>query len=302
MGPTASGKTALAVAWAERLRASIISVDSALVYRGMDVGSAKPDARTLARAPHRLIDIREPHETYSAAEFARDALREMQVVHEQGGLPLLVGGTGLYFRALLDGLSPLPEADPAVRAAIEAQARIDSWPALHRELASVDPTAAARIHTSDIQRIQRALEVWRISGRSMTEWQAAHARSTFPFRMLKLVVAPEDRMLLHDRIAQRFDVMLEAGLIDEVTRLRSDRRLNPDLPSMRAVGYRQAWHYLDGVGDLAALRARGIAATRQLAKRQLTWLRSELDARWFDPQRQQREIERAVALFLGLPA
>jgi tRNA dimethylallyltransferase len=302
MGPTASGKTALAVAWAERLRASIISVDSALVYRGMDVGSAKPDARTLARAPHRLIDIREPHETYSAAEFARDALREMQVVHEQGGLPLLVGGTGLYFRALLDGLSPLPEADPAVRAAIEAQARIDSWPALHRELASVDPTAAARIHTSDIQRIQRALEVWRISGRSMTEWQAAHARSTFPFRMLKLVVAPEDRMLLHDRIAQRFDVMLEAGLIDEVTRLRSDRRLNPDLPSMRAVGYRQAWHYLDGVGDLAALRARGIAATRQLAKRQLTWLRSELDARWFDPQRQQQEIERAVALFLGLPA
>ena len=302
MGPTASGKTALAVDWAERFGAQLISVDSALVYRGLDVGSAKPDAGTLARAPHRLIDIRDAHEPYSAADFESDARRELQSIAAAGGVPVLVGGTGLYFRALLHGLSAMPEADAEIRRQIEADAALRGWPALHAELGAVDPEAALRINVADTQRIQRALEVHRLTGRPISQWQTSRLRRPFPWRVLKLVVAPGDRATLHRRIAARFDAMLDAGLLDEVRRLKADPRLHEDLPSMRAVGYRQAWQYLDGIGDTASLRERGIAATRQLAKRQLTWLRSEHDARWFDPDLHRGQIDRAVEQFLGSAA
>jgi tRNA dimethylallyltransferase len=299
MGPTASGKTALAADWTELLGTEIVSVDSALVYRGMDIGTAKPDAALLARAPHRLIDIREPHQSYSAAEFARDALAAMRELAAQGRVPLLVGGTGLYFHALLHGLSEMPEADPAVREAIAAEAAERGWPALHAELAKVDPEAAARIHATDPQRIMRALEVWRLSGRPISDWQRATQRRPFPFRVLRLVLAPRERAVLHARIAERFDAMLAAGFLDEVRRLRADPRLHPDLPALRAVGYRQAWAHLAGETDAATFRARAIAATRQLAKRQLTWLRGELDARWLDPLADRAELDVARRRFLG---
>lgn len=299
MGPTASGKTALAADWAEALDTEIVSVDSALVYRGMDIGSAKPDAALLARAPHRLIDIRDPHESYSAAEFARDALAAMRDLAAQGRVPLLVGGTGLYFHALLHGLSEMPEADAAVREAIAAEAAERGWPALHAELAKVDPEAAARIHATDPQRIMRALEVWRLTGRPISDWQRAAQRRPFPFHVLRLVLAPRERAVLHARIAARFDAMLAAGFLDEVRRLRADPRLHPDLPAMRAVGYRQAWAHLDGETDAATFRAQAIAATRQLAKRQFTWLRGALDARWLDPLADRTELDAARRLFLG---
>ena len=299
MGPTASGKTGLAVDWARQRGADIVSVDSALVYRGMDIGTAKPDAATLALAPHRLIDLRDPHETYSAADFRADATRALAEITAAGRLPLLVGGTSLYLHALLHGLSDMPEADPDIRREIEAEAAERGWAAMHTELARVDPVAAARIHSSDPQRIQRALEIWRLTGRPISSWQLGAARERLPWRVLKLVLAPADRAVLHRRIAQRFDAMLEGGFLDEMRRLRSDPRLHPDLPSMRAVGYRQAWEFLDGAGDLASLRERGIAATRQLAKRQLTWLRAQVDARWLDPTTQRTEIEAAADLFLG---
>jgi tRNA dimethylallyltransferase len=299
MGPTASGKTALAVDWVAQRGAELVSVDSALVYRGMDIGTAKPDAATLARAPHRLIDLREPHETYSAAEFRTDALAALQEITRAGRLPVLVGGTSLYLRALLHGLSAMPEADPALRAQIDAEARQQGWAALHAELAHVDPHAAARIHPSDAQRIQRALEVYRASGRPISDWQVQALPAPLPWRVLKLVIAPHDRSELHRRIALRFDQILSDGLVEEVRRLRAEPRLHAALPAMRAVGYRQAWQFLEGDGDLATLRERGIAATRQLAKRQLTWLRAQHDARWFDPARQRTELEAAVDLFLG---
>jgi tRNA dimethylallyltransferase len=298
MGPTASGKTALAVEWAQRLETEIISVDSALVYRGMDIGTAKPDAAILAQAKHHLIDIREPHESYSAAEFAKDALPLMQLLSRQEKIPLLVGGTSLYFHSLLNGLSEMPTADPATRAGIEREAGERGWPAMHGELAKVDPVAAARIHATDPQRISRALEVFRLSGRPISAWQQSAQRRRFPFRVLKLVLAPGDRALLHERIALRFDAMLEAGFLDEVRRLRGDPRLHPNLPAIRAVGYRQAWTHLDGDTDAATFREQAIAATRQLAKRQLTWLRSEYDARWFDPQTGRDALETALGLFL----
>jgi tRNA dimethylallyltransferase len=303
MGPTASGKTALAVDWVERFGGEIVSVDSALVYRGMDIGTAKPDADTLRRAPHRLIDLREPHQAYSAAEFAADALAAMEQIAAQGRVPLLAGGTGLYFRALLDGLSSMPAADPVLRAQIEADAGRRGWAALHAELAAVDPSAAARISPNDPQRITRALEVWGSSGRPISDWQqsAAVGRRRFPFRVLRLALVPAGRALLHQRIAERFDQMLEAGFLDEVRRLRTDPRLHPDLPAIRAVGYRQAWAHLDGATDASTFRAQAIAATRQLAKRQLTWLRGEPALRWFDPQRERAAAERAVAEFLGRP-
>lgn len=299
MGPTASGKTALAVDWVARFGMEIISVDSALVYRGLDIGSAKPDAQTQALAPHRLIDIRDPHETYSAAEFSEDALREMQAIQAQGRVPLLVGGTGLYFRALLQGLSDMPQADPAMRQIIVAEAAERGWSAMHEALCQIDPVAGARIKPGDAQRIQRALEVFRLSGTPISQWQQAVRSKPFPFRVLKLVVAPSDRAVLHDRIARRFDLMIDAGLLDEVRHLASDARLHADLPAMRAVGYRQALEHLQQGGSLIEFRERGIYATRQLAKRQLTWLRGELDARWFDPACDGDEIERAVAQFLG---
>ncbi len=299
MGPTASGKTTLAVAWAQRFGLGIISVDSALVYRGLDIGSAKPDAATQAVAPHRLIDIRDPHEVYSAAEFRADALREMQALRAAGMTPLLVGGTGLYFRALLRGLSAMPEADPATREALAGEAEKRGWPALHARLQDIDPVAAARIKPGDGQRIQRALEVHRLSGRTISAWQQERPVRDFPFRVLKLVVAPADRSELHARCAARFEHMLAAGFLDEVAALRADPRLTPELPALRAVGYRQAWEHLSGASTAAQFRERAIFATRQLAKRQLTWLRGELDARWFDPLRENAEATRALTDFLG---
>jgi len=273
MGPTASGKTALAVSLVERFPLEIISVDSALVYRGMDIGTAKPDAATLARAPHHLLDIRDPTETYSAAAFCDDARRLMADIAARGMVPLLVGGTMLYFRALLQGLDDLPRADAALRKDLEAEAAARGWPALHAELAVVDPATAARVGPNDSQRIGRALEVFRLSGTPMSAL-LDRVQSELPYRVLQLALIPSDRAVLHQRIAARFDAMLAEGLIDEVDTLRRRYALNADLPSMRAVGYRQAWAYLDGEIDLKDLREQGIAATRQLAKRQLTWLRS----------------------------
>jgi tRNA dimethylallyltransferase len=301
MGPTASGKTALAVEWVGRFGGEIVSVDSALVYRGMDIGTAKPDAETLRRAPHRLIDLREPHQPYSAAEFAADALAAMGEIAAQGRVPLLAGGTGLYFRALLDGLSTMPAAEPALRAAIEAEAAVRGWAALHGELAAADPAAARRIGPTDPQRISRALEVWRVSGRPISDWQrqAVGGRRRFPFRVLRLALAPADREVLHRRVEMRFLQMRADGFLDEVRRLRADPRLHAELPAIRAVGYRQAWEHLDGCVDAATFRRKAIAATRQLAKRQLTWLRGELAVRWFDPEREAAAADRAVAAFLG---
>lgn len=277
MGPTASGKTALAVTLVERFPLEIISVDSALVYRGMDIGTAKPDAPTLARAPHHLLDIRDPTEAYSAAAFCDDARRLMAEIIARGKVPLLVGGTMLYFRALLQGLDDLPRADSAVRQALQSEAADRGWPALHAELARIDPSTAARLAPNDSQRIGRALEVFRLTGAPMSAL-LDKASAALPYRVLQLALVPSDRAVLHQRIEARFDAMLAQGLLDEVQTLRRSWPLSPDLPAMRAVGYRQAWACLDGDFDLKALREKGIAATRQLAKRQLTWLRSWPDA------------------------
>ncbi len=304
MGPTAAGKTALALAWAERLGGEIVSVDSALVYRGLDVGAAKPDAAERASVPHHMLDLREPWQPYSAAEFARDARAAVAAVVDRGRLPILVGGTGLYFRALLEGLSPMPEADSGMRAALEAEAAAHGWPALHAQLARVDPAAAARIGRNDAQRIQRALEVWRTTGVAISQLQAqATPAAALPCRVLKLVVSPADRARLHARIAARFDAMLAAGFLDEVRALRALPALQAhpaprELPALRAVGYRQAWAYFDGATDAATFRDHAIFATRQLAKRQLTWLRGELDALWFDPATDRPALDAAVQRFL----
>ena len=281
MGPTASGKTDLAVELVERLSCEIISVDSALVYRGMDIGTAKPGPEILARAPHRLIDILDPAESYSAAQFRSDALREMAGVTAAGKTPLLVGGTGLYFRALRYGLSDLPGADPALRARLEGEASEQGWEALHRRLVQVDPVAAARIHPNDPQRLQRALEVYELTGRPLSELQAGGG-DALPYRVLPIVVAPAERDVLRERIARRFGLMLEQGLIGEVERLFHRGDLGPDKPSIRCVGYRQVWGYLAGEYDHAAMVERAVTATRQLAKRQLTWLRREEGAHWYD--------------------
>ncbi|MBI5258402.1 MAG: tRNA (adenosine(37)-N6)-dimethylallyltransferase MiaA [Burkholderiales bacterium] len=270
-GPTASGKSALALAVARRWPVEIISVDSALVYRGMDIGTAKPSAAELAAVPHHLIDIRDPTEAYSAADFVRDAQRLIGEIQARGRCPLLVGGTMLYFKALADGLDTMPAADPAVRAALDARAASEGWPALHAELQRVDPATAARLPPNDAQRIQRALEVWQLTGTPMS---ALHGRSRTPGLALPMLsLEPADRAWLHGRIAQRFDAMLAAGFLDEVRALRARGDLHPELPAMRCVGYRQAWAALAN-GQLGPLREQGIAATRQLAKRQLTWLRS----------------------------
>ncbi len=301
MGPTASGKTALACALSERFALGLISVDSALVYRGLDIGAAKPDAATLARYPHALIDIRDPAEPYSAADFSADAQRAMQQIGEAGRIPLLVGGTGLYFRALQRGLSSLPEADAALRAQLAQEAAAIGWDGMHRRLAELDPPAAARIKPGDAQRIQRALEVIALTGQPLSAQQQGGRGQPFPWRVLKLALIPDDRAPLHARIAQRFDEMLQHGLLEEVRALRRRGDLKADLPAIRAVGYRQAWEHLDGCYDAAELRNRGIFATRQLAKRQITWLRSELDARVLDPERAS-PVDRAagaVRLFLG---
>ena len=284
MGPTASGKTGVAVELVQRLPLEIISVDSALVYRGMDIGTAKPDAETLRLAPHRLIDIRDPSEVYSAAEFRHDALQEMQAISARGNMPLLVGGTMLYFRALQQGLSDLPAADAAVRAQLEADAQKYGWQAMHDRLRRVDPQSASRIHPNDPQRIQRALEVYQLTGSSLSELIAAGRQAPPAYRFLKIVLAPQQRAVLHKRIRQRFDVMLATGFVGEVERLHARPDLNPDLPSMRAVGYRQAWAYLDGALSAEEWIERAVIATRQYAKRQLTWLRSESECHWIDPR------------------
>ncbi len=278
-GPTASGKSAVALALAELLPVEIISVDSALVYRGMDIGTAKPTPLERTTVPHHLIDIRDPREAYSAAEFVRDATRLVDEIRARGRTPVLVGGTMLYFKALLQGLDDMPAADAAIRARIEQQARERGWPALHAELAQVDPLTAARLAPADSQRIQRALEVWRASGKPLSAFHSRdRAPGPTPVNGLALFsLEPSERAWLHTRIEQRFDAMLAAGLLDEVRALRARGDLNPALPSMRCVGYRQAWQALDGQFPLTELRARGIAATRQLAKRQLTWLRGMPD-------------------------
>ncbi len=292
MGPTAAGKTDLALALARVLPCELISVDSALVYRGMDIGTAKPDKTTLAEFPHRLVDIRDPAESYSAAEFRSDALAAMAEATARGHIPLLVGGTMLYYKALLEGLADMPGADPLLRAELEARAEREGWQALHDELRGVDPESAARIHPNDPQRLIRALEVYRLSGLSMSahrQRQAAENTATgasaagqFPYTVAQLVIAPAQRSILHERIAQRFRLMLEQGLLEEVEGLRQRSDLHPGLPSIRAVGYRQVWDYLDGNLSRAQMEEQGIIATRQLAKRQFTWLRGWGDAHWLD--------------------
>lgn len=281
MGPTASGKTEIAIDLVQRFPLEIISVDSALVYRGMNIGTAKPGPDILALAPHRLIDIRNPDEPYSAAEFREDALREMADITAQGRVPLLVGGTFLYFRALEQGLSDMPPADPDIRARLEAEAATHGWAALHERLARVDPESAARIHATDPQRIQRALEVFEISGQPMSKFHAEGRAAPLPYRVLKLGLVPEDRAALHARIEQRFRAMLDAGLVDEVRGLLASARLDADLPSMRAVGYRQVRAFLQGETGYEEMVELAITATRQYAKRQLTWLRGEPDLESF---------------------
>ncbi len=284
MGPTASGKTALAMALRKHLPVEIISVDSALVYRGMDIGTAKPTAAELALAPHRLIDIRDPAEVYSAADFCADALQEMQKITKAGHIPLLVGGTMLYFKALIDGLSPLPPANPAVRAEIEQQAAVLGWESVHRQLQQIDPVAALRIHPNDPQRLTRALEVFLVSGKTLTELTKVSGES-LPYRVKQFAIAPASRELLHQRIELRFKQMLQAGFEAEVRALFTRGDLHPDLPSIRCVGYRQMWSYLSGEISYDEMVFRGICATRQLAKRQMTWLRGWQGIHWLDSEK-----------------
>ena len=289
LGPTASGKTAATLALADRFPLEIISLDSALVYRGMDIGTAKPSAEEQARVPHHLIDIIDPADSYSAAQFVRDANDLIAAIRARGHMPLIAGGTMLYYKALTQGLNDLPQADAAVRAQLDAEAAAHGWPALHAELAAVDPVTAARLPPNDAQRIQRALEVFRLTGVPMSTLlsrPAAAGSNTFPGQapadMRVIALEPSDRSVLHTRIATRFDTMLAAGLLDEVLALRARGDLHLGLPSMRCVGYRQAWEFLDGACDAATMRERGIAATRQLCKRQLTWLRSTPERQTID--------------------
>lgn len=292
MGPTASGKTDLALQLADALPCEIISVDSALIYRGMDIGSAKPNAEILQKYPHHLIDILDPAQSYSAAQFREDALQAMAEITSRGRIPLLVGGTMLYFKALTEGLAAMPSADPVVRARLEQRAVSEGWAALHAELQRIDPVSALRIHPNDPQRLLRALEVWHLSGQTMTQLRAqqglekqqllASNRAHLPYNVATFAIAPQQRSILHERIAQRFHLMLEQGFLAEVEALRQRGDLHIDLPSIRAVGYRQAWAYLDGDYAYEEMIERGIIATRQLAKRQFTWLRSWRDIEWLD--------------------
>nr|BAL53716.1 tRNA delta(2)-isopentenylpyrophosphate transferase [uncultured Gammaproteobacteria bacterium] len=283
MGPTAAGKTELALELARTLAGEIVSVDSGLIYRGLDIGTAKPDPKVRAEVPHHLIDLLDPAESYSAGRFARDATAKIEEIAARGKLPILVGGTMLYFHALLKGLAPLPEADPELRRAIDAEAERLGWPALHAKLAKVDPQAALRIHPNDPQRIQRALEVYQLTGRPLSAFWQVESRLKLPFRPVKIVICPRDRALLHRRIAERFSAMLAQGLVEEVKTLYRRGDLHPGLPAIRSVGYRQVWGYLAGEYDFAAMVDRALAATRQLAKRQLTWLRREREALWLEP-------------------
>ena len=303
MGPTAAGKTGLAVELAGRYPVDIISVDSAMIYRQMDIGTAKPDAAILRRVPHRLIDIRDPAESYSAAEFRDDALREMRHSSSRGRLPLLVGGTMLYFRALCGGLAEMPAANAELRARLAQEAAELGWPALHQRLQELDPLIAGRIHPNDPQRIQRALEVISLSGRPMSDMHADQAAQTTGnpgFRTLRLIVCPEQRKVLHQRINQRFELMLQQGFLDEVEALMQRGDLDASLPSMRCVGYRQAWSHLQGEIDRPEMVRKAQAATRQLAKRQLSWLRQETEALWYDLQQEgvQKTVLQNIDRFL----
>lgn len=293
MGPTASGKTALAAELYKHLPVEVISVDSALIYRGMDIGTAKPTPQELSETPHRLIDILDPSESYSAADFRRDALREMAEIVAAGRIPLLVGGTMLYYKALLEGLSPLPSADASVRERIEAEAVEQGWAALHQRLKEIDPTAAARIHQNDPQRLSRALEVFYISGKTLTELTQI-AGETLPYRVHQFAIAPASRERLHQRIEARFHQMMAAGFEDEVRQLMARGDLHPDLPSIRCVGYRQMWMYLLGEIEREEAVYRGICATRQLAKRQMTWLRGWPEAEWLDSEQPGPAFERVT--------
>ncbi|RBO81968.1 tRNA (adenosine(37)-N6)-dimethylallyltransferase MiaA [Marinomonas aquiplantarum] len=282
MGPTASGKTGLAVELAEQHNFEIISVDSALVYKGMDIGTAKPDAELLARAPHRLIDIIDPNESYSAADFVVDAVAHVEDILSKGKTPLLVGGTMMYFNALQKGLADMPKADAELRQQIELEAEQNGWAALHAELAAIDPEAAERIHPNDPQRLQRALEVYRLTGKTMTQWWAEQEKVALPFDMINMAVMPKERSVLHERIELRFHQMMEQGFLAEVEALYRRGDLTIDMPSMRCVGYRQLWQYLEGDDLLEDAIFKGVVASRQLAKRQLTWLRGWEDLMIFD--------------------
>lgn len=284
MGPTASGKTQLAVQLIQHFPMDIISVDSAMVYRTMDIGTAKPSSEILAKAPHRLIDIRDPAEAYSAAQFRDNALDAIQQIFQQKKIPLLVGGTMLYFRALQQGLSDLPSADPSIRKKITAQALQQGWLKMHEYLVQIDPVAAKRIHPHDSQRIQRALEVYELTGKNLTAWQQESDAQLINYQFYNIALAPSDRAILHERIAIRFKQMLKEGFIDEVKKLQMRNDLTLEMPSIRSVGYRQVWEYLLGHCTYDEMQERGIIATRQLAKRQLTWLRSWPDVKWFDSE------------------
>ena len=304
MGPTASGKTALAIWLASCAPFEIVSVDSAMVYRHMDIGTGKPDRATLARVPHRLIDIREPHETYSAACFRRDAEMAIAAIHGAGKTPLLVGGSGLYFSALMRGLSPAPAADPALRRTLAQEAERVGWPVMHARLAEVDPAAAARIHPNDPHRVQRALEVVALAGMPLSRLHASGRRSSLATETHLLSLDLPDRGVLHARIRTRFESMLARGLVEEVRALRADPRLGRDLPAMRAVGYRQVWAYLDGCTEFQTMVDAALAATRQLAKRQLTWLRTQMDPVRFDAgaPRLRERVMSYLGSRLGFPS
>lgn len=300
MGPTASGKTDLAIALRQHLPVELISVDSALVYKGLDIGSAKPSAEEQALAPHRLLDIRDPSEPYSASDFREDALREIDRIHQQGRIPLLVGGTMMYFKALLEGFADLPAADQTVRAQIEADANTHGWAYVHEQLKEVDPDCAAAIHPNHSQRISRALEVFRVSGQTMSALRAEQNRQaddlTARYTVVQFAIAPHDRSVLHERIALRFHKMIDEGFIDEVQGLHQRGDLHADLPAIRAVGYRQVWQYLEGELDRDEMIERGIIATRQLAKRQLTWLRGWDQLNWVYTDTESGEIHKKTTL------
>jgi len=293
MGPTASGKTALAMSLMKHLPVELISVDSALIYRGMDIGTAKPTVQELAEAPHRLIDILDPTQAYSAADFRADALREMAEITSRNKIPLLVGGTMLYFKALLEGLSPLPQADATVRERIEKQAAEHGWSALHDQLREIDPVAANRIHPNDPQRLSRALEVFYISGKTLTELTKISGE-TLPYRVHQFAIAPTRREVIHQRIEERFCQMLSNGFEDEVRTLLARGDLHTDLPSIRCVGYRQMWSYLSGEFDYDEMVYRGVCATRQLAKRQMTWLRGWEEVEWLDSEKPDEALSRVI--------
>ncbi|MFB9886517.1 tRNA (adenosine(37)-N6)-dimethylallyltransferase MiaA [Balneatrix alpica] len=291
MGPTAAGKTALAFELVERLPCDIISVDSALIYRGMDIGTAKPSPAELQRYPHQLVDIRDPAEVYSVAEFRQDALAAMAEISSRGRIPLLVGGTMMYFNALKKGLAQLPEADPLLRQRLQEEAEREGWQVLHQRLQQVDPQAAEQIPAGNTQRLLRALEVYELSGQPLTQLWQQQEQQPLPYQVCELIWSPAQRSVLHQRIAKRFELMLQQGFIDEVRRLKQRADLHVNLPSVRCVGYRQAWSYLDGEYDEQAFIDKGVAATRQLAKRQLTWLRSFTEANWIDAQQPDAQVK-----------